>query len=99
MIRKVRPEDAKRIAEIYSWYVANTTITYEITLPDEAEMLRRIKKISAQFPWLVYEKKTAKLLAMLMPASSGRGKHSISPLNYPRISIRHTVAVGVAWRL
>ncbi len=42
MIRTVRPEDAKRIAEIYSWYVANTTITYEITLPDEAEMLRRV---------------------------------------------------------
>ena len=55
MIRAVRPEDANRIAEIYSWYVANTTITYEITLPDEAEMLRRINKISAQFPWLVYE--------------------------------------------
>ena len=57
MIRPVRPEDAKRIAEIYSWYVANTTITYEITLPDEAEMLRRINKISVQFPWLVYEEK------------------------------------------
>ena len=55
MIRTVRPEDAKRNAEIYSWYVANTTITYEITLPDEAEMLRRINKVSAQFPWLVYE--------------------------------------------
>lgn len=57
MIRAVCPEDAKRITEIYSWYVANTTITYEITLPDEAEMLRRINKISAQFPWLVYEEK------------------------------------------
>ena len=55
MIRTVRPEDAKRIADIYSWYVANTTITYEISLPDEGEMLRRINKISAQFPWLVYE--------------------------------------------
>lgn len=59
MIRTVRPEDAKRIAEIYSWYVANTTITYEITLPDEAEMLRRINKVSAQFPgWFM--KKTDK---------------------------------------
>lgn len=55
MIRAVRPEDVKRITEIYSWYVAHTTITYEITLPDEAEMLQRINKITASFPWLVYE--------------------------------------------
>ena len=55
MIRGVRLEDARRIAEIYSWYVGNTTITYEITLPDEAEMLRRIKNVTASYPWLVYE--------------------------------------------
>ncbi len=55
MIRAVRPEDAKRITEIYRWYVENTTITYEITLPDEAEMLRRIESVTAIYPWLVYE--------------------------------------------
>lgn len=55
MIRKVCPADAQRIAEIYDWYVANTTITYEITLPGEAEMLSRIEKVTKNYPWLVYE--------------------------------------------
>ena len=34
-IRDVLSEDAERIQEIYSPYVADTTISFEITVPDK----------------------------------------------------------------
>ena len=43
-IRDVLPEDAERIQEIYSPYVADTTISFEITVPNKLEMKRRIEK-------------------------------------------------------
>lgn len=55
MIRSVKREDAARIAEIYGWYVENTTVSYELSAPDCAEMLRRIEETTKAYPWLVYE--------------------------------------------
>ena len=55
-IRDVLPEDAERIQEIYSSYVANTVISFEITVPDKAEMKKRIEKLLAnKFPYIVAE--------------------------------------------
>ena len=55
-IRDVLPEDAERIQEIYSPYVADTTISFEITVPDKSEMQIRIKKaLSNGFPYIVAE--------------------------------------------
>lgn len=55
-IRDVVPEDAERIQEIYSPYVANTVISFEITVPDKAEMKKRIEKLLAnKFPYIVAE--------------------------------------------
>ena len=55
-IRDVLPEDAERIQEIYSPYVADTTISFEITVPDKSEMQIRIEKIlSNGFPYIVAE--------------------------------------------
>ena len=55
-IRDVLPEDAERIQEIYSPYVANTVISFEITVPDKAEMKKRIEKLLAnKFPYIVAE--------------------------------------------
>ena len=55
-IRDVLSEDAERIQEIYSLYVADTTISFEITVPDKSEMQIRIEKaLSNGFPYIVVE--------------------------------------------
>ena len=55
-IRDVLSEDAERIQEIYSPYVADTTISFEITVPNKLEMKRRIEKaLSNEFPYIVAE--------------------------------------------
>ena len=55
-IRDVLPEDAERIQEIYSPYVSDTVISFEITVPDKAEMKKRIEKLLAnKFPYIVAE--------------------------------------------
>jgi len=58
-IRDVLPEDAERIQEIYSPYVSDTVISFEITVPDKSEMKKRIKKLLANaFPYIVAENET-----------------------------------------
>ena len=58
-IRDVMPEDAERIQEIYSPYVADTVISFEITVPDKSEMKKRIEKLLANdFPYIVAENET-----------------------------------------
>ena len=58
-IRDVFSEDAERIQEIYSPYVAYTTISFEITVPNKLEMKRRIEKaLSNEFPYIVAENET-----------------------------------------
>lgn len=58
-IRDVLSEDAERIQEIYSPYVADTTISFEITVPNKLEMKRRIEKaLSNEFPYIVAENET-----------------------------------------
>lgn len=55
MIRKVKLEDAKQIAEIYNYYILNTIVTFEETSVSKEEMKRRIITVNSKFPWLVYE--------------------------------------------
>ena len=58
-IRDVLFEDAERIQEIYLPYVADTTISFEITVLDKLEMKRRIEKaLSNEFPYIVAENET-----------------------------------------
>ena len=55
-IRDVMPEDVERIQEIYLPYVADTVISFEITVPDKSEMKKRIENILAnKFPYVVAE--------------------------------------------
>jgi phosphinothricin acetyltransferase len=56
MIRKARKEDAVAIAAIYNYYVVHTAITFETELVSEEEMRERIVRISAEYPYFVYEK-------------------------------------------
>jgi phosphinothricin acetyltransferase len=56
MIRPVKIADARRIAEIYNYYIANTTITFEEDAIDAGEIERRIKAIGEKnYPYIVYE--------------------------------------------
>ncbi len=53
MIRKIQIDDAKKICDIYNYYIKSTIITFEEELVSEVEMTDRIK--SATLPWLVFE--------------------------------------------
>ncbi|MFY8275383.1 arsinothricin resistance N-acetyltransferase ArsN1 family B [Pseudoalteromonas sp. SSDWG2] len=56
MIRDVHPSDAKAIADIYNYYISNTTITFEEQTVSESDMVRRIDKVHQQdLPWVVAE--------------------------------------------
>lgn len=49
-------DDAAAIRSIYSYYVTDTSITFEIEIPSVDEMKKRISEYTKQFPWLVLEK-------------------------------------------
>ncbi len=53
MIRDVKVSDAKAILEIYSYYVINTIVSFELVPPSLGYMEEKIG--SSEFPWLVYE--------------------------------------------
>jgi phosphinothricin acetyltransferase len=55
MLRECTEHDARRIADIYNYYVKNTIITFEEEPVMPATMLQRILDIMAVYPWLVYE--------------------------------------------
>ncbi|MFA9376085.1 MAG: N-acetyltransferase family protein [Lachnotalea sp.] len=53
-IRFVQEEDAEEILEIYKPYIKNTVISFEYEIPSLEEFRTRIKKISADYPYIVY---------------------------------------------
>lgn len=55
-IRKVDIADAKAIADIYNYYIENTTISFETQPLMVSQMAERIREISCKFPYFVYEK-------------------------------------------
>lgn len=55
MIRSVKIEDAKYLLDIYSYYVKNTAISFEITVPTLEEFESRIKYFQSKYPYLVIE--------------------------------------------
>ena len=52
-IREARVSDAERLADIYSYYVENTAISFEYEAPSADEFAVRISKISAKYPYIV----------------------------------------------
>jgi len=52
-IRSATAADAAAIADIYNWYVANSTITFEVDPVSADEMARRIESVLAAHEWLV----------------------------------------------
>jgi len=55
MIRYVEPKDAEEICGIYNFFVNNTDITFEEQPVSAAEMEKRIRDVTATYPWLVVE--------------------------------------------
>lgn len=55
-IRPVNPDtDVTSIAVIYSPYVENTTVSFEVVAPDVTEMRKRIDEIQKHCPYYVWE--------------------------------------------
>ena len=57
MIRRVRDEDAKRLVEIYNYYIRETEITLELKELTASEYLDRIHQVTSFYPWIVFEEK------------------------------------------
>lgn len=55
MIRMATEADVPEILKIYAPYVETTTITFEYTVPALEEFTERFRKITKDFPWLVWE--------------------------------------------
>lgn len=55
IIRPAIPADAAAIWNIYQYYVENTAISFEITMPSLTEIEGRIRKTLKAFPYLVAE--------------------------------------------
>ena len=57
LIRPSTPADLPALTAIYGWNVAHGTGTFELELPDHAEMARRREDVlSKGLPWLVAER-------------------------------------------
>ncbi len=54
-IRLARDTDAEGIAGMYRPIVESTTISFETSAPDGAEMTRRVRDTLGAYPWLVCE--------------------------------------------
>jgi phosphinothricin acetyltransferase len=59
MIRPVALKDTEAICAIYNYYVLNTIVTFEEEPVSVAEMETRIKNVTKDLPWYVYEEKGA----------------------------------------
>ena len=54
-VRPVNLNDIDAIYEIYYYYVMNTAITFEITMPTKDEFRQRVKLIQKEYPYFVIE--------------------------------------------
>ena len=52
-IRDADPEDAKKLVEIYSYYVLNTAVSFEYEAPSVEEFKNRIKTTKEKYPYMV----------------------------------------------
>lgn len=55
MIRNIHINDAKDVAEIYNYYIENTTVTFEEVAVSEEDIKARIEAHKESLPWIVYE--------------------------------------------
>src|SRR5689334_11865835 len=56
LLRDARPEDAKALLEIYSPFVTDTAVSFELEPPTVAEFEGRIASSQSKWAWLVAER-------------------------------------------
>ncbi len=56
VIRMAETQDARRLLEIYSYYIEETAVSFEYVVPTLEEFSSRIEKISSFYPYLVAER-------------------------------------------
>ena len=54
-VRTAKPDDARRLLEIYAYYVKNTAITFEYDVPVPEKFRSRIEHTLERYPYLVLE--------------------------------------------
>ena len=57
IIRTVTEKDAHELLEIYRPYVEDTAITFEYDVPSVEEFAERIRRISANYPYIATVRK------------------------------------------
>lgn len=55
MIRIATEADVPAILDIYTPYITDTTITFEYDVPTREEFMARFRRITEDFPWIVWE--------------------------------------------
>ena len=55
MIRIATEADVPQMLAIYAPYILNTTHTFEYDVPSVEEFTQRFRRLTVQFPWLVWE--------------------------------------------
>ena len=55
MIRKIEEKDIEQCLNIYNFYIKESTATFECDTLNIDEFKERIKRITKNFPYLVYE--------------------------------------------
>ena len=54
-LRTAKPEDASKLLAMYTPYVLNTAVTFELEVPTKEEFASRIQNTLCNFPYLVAE--------------------------------------------
>lgn len=62
IIRSATPEDAQQVWDIYQYYVKNTAISFEITMPSVDEISKRITRTTSAFPYFVAATESGRIL-------------------------------------
>jgi L-amino acid N-acyltransferase YncA len=55
-VRTATEADAASVADIYNWYIANTTITFEVDPLPPSELAQRMRGVLSAHDWLVLER-------------------------------------------
>lgn len=55
MLRIAEERDVPEMLAVYAPYILTTTASFEYEVPSREEFFLRFRKITAQFPWLVWE--------------------------------------------
>jgi L-amino acid N-acyltransferase YncA len=54
-IRSIKLSDAEAVRDIYAPFVSDSATSFETEAPDTAAIQQRIRDLTGQYPWLVFE--------------------------------------------